>query len=88
MALINCRECKERISDQAASCPHCGYLLQKTKTRIFETSQVGWQVYGQAELDGLLRDGWVIVDKNVIHDGYSGDGEEVKQLTYKLQKRG
>ena len=24
MALIQCRECKQEISDQAAACPHCG----------------------------------------------------------------
>ena len=24
MALINCKECKIEVSDQATSCPHCG----------------------------------------------------------------
>lgn len=28
MALINCRECGKQISDQAASCPHCGAPLK------------------------------------------------------------
>ena len=27
MALIKCPECSKQISDQAASCPHCGYIL-------------------------------------------------------------
>ena len=27
MALILCPECKGEVSDQAASCPHCGYPL-------------------------------------------------------------
>lgn len=31
MALINCPECKKQISDQAESCPNCGWLLQKKK---------------------------------------------------------
>lgn len=35
MALINCRECNEQISDQAASCPKCGAQLPKTKTLNF-----------------------------------------------------
>ncbi|MBP5518024.1 MAG: zinc ribbon domain-containing protein [Bacteroidales bacterium] len=30
MALINCRECGKQISDQAASCPHCGAPLKAT----------------------------------------------------------
>ena len=33
MALINCKECNEKISDQAATCPRCGIELPKTKTR-------------------------------------------------------
>ncbi len=28
MALIKCPECGGQISDQAASCPHCGYVLK------------------------------------------------------------
>lgn len=30
MALIKCPECARDVSDQAASCPHCGYPLQRT----------------------------------------------------------
>lgn len=29
MALITCPECKKEVSDQALSCPHCGYPLQQ-----------------------------------------------------------
>jgi hypothetical protein len=29
MALINCPECNSRVSDQAASCPKCGYPLRQ-----------------------------------------------------------
>jgi len=90
MALINCKECKGRVSDQAASCPHCGYPLKNTEkrveTRTFEATQRGVRIFEQAELNTLLKEGWVIVDKNVLRDGYSGDGEEVNQLTYILQK--
>lgn len=35
MALINCRECNEQISDQAAACPKCGIQLPKAKTQNF-----------------------------------------------------
>lgn len=29
MALINCPECKKEISDQAKTCPHCGFPLKE-----------------------------------------------------------
>lgn len=31
MALIECPECGKEISDNARSCPKCGYVFQKTK---------------------------------------------------------
>ena len=30
MALITCPECKQQISDQATSCPNCGYPLAQS----------------------------------------------------------
>ncbi len=27
MALINCPECNEKVSENATTCPHCGYNL-------------------------------------------------------------
>lgn len=32
MALIKCPECNNKVSDQADSCPKCGYELKKTNT--------------------------------------------------------
>ena len=29
MALINCPECGKEVSDQAISCPNCGYVFKK-----------------------------------------------------------
>lgn len=34
MALMNCPECGKEISDQAISCPHCGYPLQSDTTVV------------------------------------------------------
>ena len=34
MALITCPECNKQISDQAKSCPHCGYRLPKAKKML------------------------------------------------------
>ena len=31
MALIKCPECKGQVSDTAESCPHCGYIISKSK---------------------------------------------------------
>lgn len=29
MALINCKECDKKVSDQAEKCPHCGAAIKK-----------------------------------------------------------
>lgn len=29
MALIGCPECRQSVSDQAPTCPHCGYILNR-----------------------------------------------------------
>lgn len=34
MALINCPECNKQISDQAKTCPHCGYSVPKPTVYI------------------------------------------------------
>ena len=36
MALVNCPECNRRISDKAASCPGCGYVMQARTSTIGE----------------------------------------------------
>lgn len=38
MALINCPECKNQISNAAYSCPHCGYQLIKEQADNYSTS--------------------------------------------------
>ena len=37
MALINCRECGTKISDNAISCPSCGNPNQKSENRVGRT---------------------------------------------------
>ena len=34
MALINCPECKREVSDQAYSCPHCGYVMAHSSSPV------------------------------------------------------
>ena len=48
MALIKCPECARDVSDQAASCPQCGYPIQRT-------SRTAPASAGASELDALVR---------------------------------
>ena len=36
MPLVNCPECSGNVSDQAESCPHCGFPLVKVEYRFIE----------------------------------------------------
>ncbi len=42
MALITCPECGRDISDQAVSCPGCGYVLQKSEPVPQSQPQPQW----------------------------------------------
>lgn len=33
MSLIKCSECIQDVSDQAPSCPHCGYVFKKEEIK-------------------------------------------------------
>ena len=34
MALINCPECKNKVSDKANACPHCGFPIEEYLNNI------------------------------------------------------
>lgn len=34
MAMTNCKECKQQISDEAKTCPHCGFEQPKEASRL------------------------------------------------------
>lgn len=36
MALISCPECGNQLSEKATSCPHCGYILRKSKMDLLK----------------------------------------------------
>lgn len=43
MALLECPECKNQVSDQAPACIHCGYPLRKPASEPeWETCQIQW----------------------------------------------
>lgn len=35
MALHRCPECRKRISDSVANCPHCGFSFQEADLEIY-----------------------------------------------------
>lgn len=39
MALINCPECNQQISDTAPTCPHCGFVQKATPVESSGISQ-------------------------------------------------
>ena len=87
MALISCPECRQGVSDQAMSCPKCGYPLKRTEYMFHDVVECGSvSTSGQSELDELLRKGWRIVDKEEGDDGTDCDGYSYYKTTYKLQR--
>lgn len=40
MSLIKCLECGHEISDQAPSCPHCGYVFTKESVIVNDVNKV------------------------------------------------
>ena len=59
MALIDCPECKRSISDQAPSCPQCGYPIKGgANPRLLSEKNIG-QVAGVAGV-WLAAPGWPV----------------------------
>ncbi|MBR5074164.1 MAG: zinc ribbon domain-containing protein [Bacteroidales bacterium] len=48
MALITCKECEKQVSDQAASCPHCGAPV-KAATPAPQQQQTNYQQQAAAQ---------------------------------------
>jgi len=47
MALINCPECKQQVSDHAETCPHCGLKLKTLTAGLMKLTQ---------KLEGIKQD--------------------------------
>lgn len=86
MALIKCPECKNSVSDQAHSCPTCGYPIRKTEYRSAIVAVKGSMVTGRDELHDLLNEGWQVIDEEHEEEGPDGDGYYCYITTYKLTR--
>jgi hypothetical protein len=67
MALINCPECKARISNMANACPKCGYSIRKSNIQLIE--QTG-KKYKLAEVAGILIVGVAAISAVLIGDKF------------------
>ncbi len=76
VALVSCKECGQQISDQASSCPRCGYtkpaatgkLLLSRKAQRVNGSRIVVDIY----IDGLLQ-GHLRVGEQLEYDMLEGD---------------
>lgn len=49
MPMINCPECKQKISDKATACPNCGYPLQQEEAFSLYDVLLGKRWRGQSQ---------------------------------------
>ena len=85
MALLNCPECKERVSDQAEACPHCGFPLLKIDYTFADVWFNGSWMEGEVRLKELLNNGWQVVDQHEVVEWEEGHSIDI--MKYKLQKK-
>ncbi len=82
MALIACPDCQQTVSDQAPTCPHCGYPIRTTQSTPaeparYETCQIEWASNGT--MMGLPRNPYQFWAKAVSPlQGEYKAGESVK----------
>jgi Primosomal protein N'' (replication factor Y) - superfamily II helicase len=67
MAMVKCRECGERVSDSARSCPHCGKESPGGVTQL--------EIKRVSRLSGALVPMAVWIDSN--HVGTLGSGKSL-----------
>lgn len=54
MGLINCHECTGKVSDTAASCPHCGAPLAQTSKVVRTIEETSKPLKLQKALSGFM----------------------------------
>lgn len=70
MPLIQCPECKEKISDKATFCPHCGYPMNDTNNQ---------QLYSMVLVE-LQKNANIFFIKSVLEQAFGVPKGEATQL--------
>ena len=70
MALIECYECKGKVSSEAKACPHCGLPI-KVEIEYYEN--------GQMEMLSFLKDG----ERHGLWAGWYKNGQKAFEANYK-----
>ena len=81
MALIKCPECNNKISDQADTCPKCGYELKKTKDVSISKSVKDYKIYW---IIGLIIGAcllFYVVDKNNNNNSNNNQNQNTNNPT-------
>ncbi len=73
MAMINCPECNEEVSDSALKCPKCGYQINKPKRGIFGKI-IKWSFI----LFNIIMLWWMIAGVGASTEGMEAMGEAQK----------
>ncbi|MFK7780369.1 MAG: zinc ribbon domain-containing protein [Candidatus Gracilibacteria bacterium] len=76
MAMINCPECNEEVSDSASKCPKCGFQINKSKRSIFGKT-IKWSFI----LFNILMLWWLIGGVGSVTEGMDAMSEAQKTGT-------
>jgi hypothetical protein len=80
MALINCKECKKEISDQADKCPNCGFDIKKENGKK-AVNGCAWIFAALAAIIFIL----VLTDKNSESSNQNSDNQNLEAYVYSQQ---
>ena len=58
MALKQCKECDNTVSNKAKTCPHCGARVKKSLWHIEIWKDSPTKTVHCSAIDGLPKDGW------------------------------
>ncbi len=78
MALIKCSECEKEVSDQAASCPHCGNPINDNELKVQLSTDPGKPLKIEPELTSKKWKkakifSWLAIFVGLMMMGFSGD---------------
>jgi hypothetical protein len=87
MALISCTECRGQVSDQAATCPHCGAPLKASKFNAAPPKKTGCGTIFLGILGVAVVIGGIIFIMNMATSSISYDSGSSSALTSSTSSR-